>query len=193
MPIRLLVVEDHRLVREGLIRLLGEHPAIEVSAAAANGAEALACLESSCVDVVLLDIGLPDIDGMRLLPEIRERCPEAKTLVLTMHAAAEYSNAAIERGASGVLVKSAPLERVIDAIRKVHHGEVLRRGSVLSDREQEVLGHVAEGISNQEIALAMGLQAKTVEGYCQRLMDKLAIHTRAGLMAYARRARSVRR
>ena len=190
MAIRLLIVDDHRLVREGLIRLLDEHPAIEVIGAAADGAEAMRCLAASCADVVLLDIGLPDVDGLALLPEIRSRCPEAKVLILTMHAEAEYSEAAIELGASGVLVKSAPPERVVEAIREVSRGAILARGTHLSPRERQVLTRVGEGESNEEIAARFGLRIKTVEGHCQRLMDKLQIHTRAGLIAYARRART---
>lgn len=187
MPIRLLVVDDHRLVREGLVYLLSDCPGIEIVGAIADGAGAIESAAALHPDVVLLDIALPDIDGLDVIEEIRTRSPKTRVLMVSMHSEAEYARVAAERGASGLISKSACPECLVDAIRCVARGEFLPIEGELSPREREILERIAAGKTNAEIGKDLTIREKTVDGHCERLMGKLGIHTRAGLVAYGRR------
>jgi DNA-binding NarL/FixJ family response regulator len=186
--IRIAIVDDHTIVRDGLARLLSSDPEFDVVGVCADGASALRLAESARPSVLLLDLALPDANGLDLIGPLAERSPETRVLVLSMHAEPAYATAALARGAWGLVSKAASPEELALAIRRVAAGEKLSASVRLLPREQEILGHLAAGRTNDEVALLLGLQAKTVEGYAQRLMDKLGIHTRAGLVAYARRA-----
>ena len=187
MGIRVAIVDDHRLVREGLTRLLDAEDDIHVVGACATGEEAAALVDESGPDVLLLDLALPDVDGLSLIGTIRVRSPETRVLVLSMHSEAEYAASAVDRGASGLIGKDSSSEILLGAIRAVAAGEAIPVEGALTTREREVLDRVTAGLSNAEIADALAISVKTVEGHCERLMEKLDIHTRAGLVAYGRR------
>jgi DNA-binding NarL/FixJ family response regulator len=176
------------MVREGLSRVLGAEAGFEIVGTCGDGAGALGLVARCHPDVVLLDLALPDRDGLDLIGPMVERSPKTRILILSMFSEPEYAAAALDRGAFGLVAKSASPETLIDAIRRVARGDAIPAEHVLTAREQEVLTRLAAGDGNDEIAAALGIQCKTVEGYCQRLMDKLGIHTRAGLIAHARRA-----
>ncbi len=184
---RIAIVDDHALVRDGLARLLGAEGDFLIVGVCGDGAGALQLAAASRPDVVLLDIALPDADGLDLIAAIRRTSPAARVLMLSMHSEPEYAAAALARGACGLVAKSATAEILIDAIRRVAAGEILPAETRLSPREREVLALVAAGRSNDEIANQLELQRRTVEAHCQRLMEKLDVHTRAGLVAYGRR------
>lgn len=186
--IRIAIVDDHTIVRDGLSRLLSLDPEFVIVGVCADGAHALALVESKKPAVLLLDLALPDVNGLDLIAPLLHKSPGTRVLVLSMHAEPAYATAALARGACGLVSKAASPEELTQAIRRVAAGEVLAAALRLLPREQEILDLLAEGHANEEIAGRLGLQPKTVEGYAQRLMDKLGVHTRAGLVAYARRA-----
>ena len=186
--IRLAIVDDHTIVRDGLARVLQADGGFEIIGSCGDGAGALDLAAHVAPDVLLLDLALPDVDGLDLIQPLLKRCPEARILILSMFSEPEYAAAALERGACGLVAKSASPETLIEAIRTVAAGETLPAGPLLTPRELQILSKIADGKTNDEVAAELGIQPKTVEGYCQRLMDKLRIHTRAGLIAHARRA-----
>jgi len=187
MTIRVAIVDDHQLVREGLKRVLSAEAEFVVVAEAGRGGDVQAIVLDHAPDVLLLDIALPDVDGLTVIEQILEKAPETRVLMLSMHAEPEYATAAVARGAYGLVGKSASAETLFDAIRTVASGEKLPPERTLSPREREVLTLITSGRTNGEIAVSLGIRPKTVEGHCERLMRKLDIHTRAGLVAHGRR------
>lgn len=184
---RIAIVDDHALVRDGLARLLGLEEDLTVVGSCGDGAGTLTLAAACRPDVLLLDIALPDADGLDLVAEIRRVSPETRVLMLSMYSEPEYAAEAIARGACGLVAKSASAEALVDAIRRVAAGETLPSLDRLSPREREILALVAAGRLNDEVARELGIQRKTVDGHCERLMQKLDIHTRAALVAYGRR------
>ena len=184
---RIAIVDDHALVRDGLARLLTLEADLSVVGSCGDGAACLELVAALRPDIVLLDIALPDADGLALVARIRERSPESRVLMLSMHSEPEYAAEAAARGACGLVAKSSSPEVLVDAIRRVAAGESLPTPHGLSPREREVLALVAAGRTNDEIADLLGIQRKTVEGHCERLMQKLSLHTRTALVAYGRR------
>jgi DNA-binding NarL/FixJ family response regulator len=184
---RLILVDDHAVVRDALEQLLAAEPDLEVVGTAETGAEGLRLARSAQPDLVLLDISLPDSDGLDLIAPLLEQCPDVRVVMLSMHSEPEYASVASQRGASGLIAKSDSPASFLEALRRVARGGVLAPSLELTPREREILAHVAQGIPNDEIAALLDLQPKTVEGYCQRLMDRLNMHTRVGLMRCARR------
>lgn len=187
MAIRILLVDDHALVREALIRLLSAQDDLEVVGTACDCADAISCAERLKPDVLLLDIALPDRDGFEAIAPIRERAPDTHVLMLSMHAEPEYARLAVDRGAAGLVSKSDCPESLIEAIRTAARGGSLPIEGELSPREREILERITNGESNEEIGQALAIRLKTVDGHCERLMAKLDIHTRAGLVSYGRR------
>ncbi|MEN6368921.1 MAG: response regulator transcription factor [Thermotogota bacterium] len=184
---RIAIVDDHALVRDGLARLLTLETDFGVVGSCGDGAGALELAAALRPDVILLDIALPDIDGLDLIAKVLDRSPESRVLMLSMHSEPEYAAAAVARGARGLVAKSASAEALVEAIRRVAAGETLPSEERLSPREREILALVAAGRSNDEVACELGIQRKTVDGHCERLMEKLDVHTRAALVAYGRR------
>jgi two-component system response regulator NreC len=211
--IRLLIVDDHPVVRAGLRTLLGAQPDIEVVGEADDGATAIErCLELR-PDVVVMDITMKGMSGLESTREIMSRLPEIKVLVLTMHENEEYLRQMLEIGATGYVLKQAVDTELAVAIRAVQRGEVYLYSSftkvllgdlsggeeahdaqmgtsdyeLLSRREREVLRFVSLGYTNRQIADQLFLSVKTVETYRSRVMDKLGLRSRAALVRYALR------
>lgn len=203
--IRLLLADDQVLVRRGLRMILETEPDFHVVAEAADGQEALDAAATHRPDVILMDLRMPNLDGIAAI----ERLPaEAKVLVLTTFSADAQVYAALRAGASGYLLKTAPPEQLVAAVRTVAAGDALldpritRRLiqeavsgpapdsspatlSSLTDRELEVLQHVARGSSNAQVAAAVFLSEATVKTYLSRVMTKTATRSRAQLVVLA--------
>jgi two-component system response regulator NreC len=206
--IRILVADDHAVLRAGLRALLNAEPDMEVVGEAANGREAVERAEELRPDVIVMDLSMPVMGGIEATKQIREKGLHARVLVLTVHAEQQYLLPVLQAGGAGYVLKQAADTELIQAIRTVHRGEAFlyptaasmllddyrRRVSAtedqfdgLSEREREVLKFTAEGFSSQEIADRLVISAKTVDTYRQRIMDKLNIHHRSELIRYALR------
>jgi two-component system response regulator NreC len=206
MSIRLLLVDDHAVVRSGL-RMLLEHEAdIEIVGEAGTARQALDLVAELRPDVVLMDIGLPDASGIETTAKVKLQLPEAAVVALTIHEDEEYFFKMLQSGASGYVPKRAAPEELLTAIRTAASGEVYLYPSLakllvkdfvsgthdasaaldgLTEREQEVLAYLAEGSSNLEIAEALSISPKTVARHRENLMRKLNLHSRADLVKYA--------
>lgn len=196
--IRLLLVDDHQLVRDGLRARLGDIPEIDIVGEAANGEQALAAAETLRPDLALVDIGLPDINGIELTTALAQRCPELRVLILSMYDSQGYVMSAMRAGARGYVLKDAPSAEIIAAIRAVAAGGVYFSSALtaalstqaddataLTEREREVLILVAQGDSNKRIAQKLDVSVRTVETHRLNLRRKLGIETAAGLASYA--------
>ena len=202
--IKVLAVDDHQIVREGVRRLLEESPDIRVTAEATSGADALSQLAKHPADVVLLDVAMPDTSFVETLRALRERFPRTRVIVLTGHAEEEYAVRALKAGASGYVTKEHSSLELIAAIRKAHGGGTYVSAALaerlaeavgghsdgpghdaLSDREHEVLRLLGKGESVKEIAAFLKLSSKTVSTYRTRLLEKLGLKTTADLIRYA--------
>ena len=206
--IRLLLVDDHAVVRSGLKMLLGGHAEMEIVGEAGSAKEALVEAERLHPDVILMDIGLPDMTGIEATRIIKEKLADVNIVALTIHEDEEYFFQMLDAGASGYVPKRAAPEELLTAIRAAAIGEVYLYPSLakllvrdflnperaaedesnadgLTDREQEVLTHLAEGATNQEIATILVISPKTVERHRENIMRKLNLHSRAELVRYA--------
>ena len=196
--IRVLLVDDHQLVRDGLHSRLGETPGIEVVGEAGTGQEALALAASLQPDLVLLDIGLPDMSGLDVAARLGEVAPGTRALMLSMYDNREYVLSALRAGAAGYVLKDATSKEIIAAIRAVAAGASYCSASLttalatggsepptLTEREREILILVAKGNSNKRIAQQLDVSVRTVETHRLNLRKKLGIETPAGLIRYA--------
>ena len=203
--IRVLLADDHSIVRAGLRRLIEESEDIRVIAEASDGQEAIRFVQTSLPDVAVVDISMPGVDGLEVIDQIHNRHPKLPILVLTMHEEEQYVIRALSVGATGYVTKRSAPEKLVEAIRKVHDGgrflsdsaaEALaarmsrgRSGSspldLLSNREIQVLRCLAQGQTNREIAEAYGLSIKTVDTYRSRLLAKLNLRNNAELSRFA--------
>ncbi len=201
---RVLLADDHTLVRAGVRRILESDPAVSVVGEVADGAAALAALEEMEVDVLVLDLSMPGIDGFEVLRRAREIAPEIKVLVLSMHADSEYVERAVREGADGYLLKDSAVQDLVAAIEAVRAGrsyyspqvqrqlaDLLRKPVTaspladLTERELEVLKRIAEGLSTKEIAARFDISARTVETHRANLMRKLGLRSAAQLVRLA--------
>ena len=203
--IRVLVVDDHAVLRAGLRMLIRAQADMDVVAEAADGDEAVRKATEARPDVVLMDLSMPGTGGIRAIERLRQDCPASRVLVLTMHDVPVYLRSALAAGASGYVVKSAADSELLSAIRGVHRGRTVldpelaasalqntlgRRpaggpAGPLSPREREVLDLIAQGYTNQQIADRFGLSVKTIETHRSRLVEKLGLRSRAELVRYA--------
>jgi DNA-binding NarL/FixJ family response regulator len=193
--IRVAVVDDHPIVTEGLALALGQTPEIEVAWTAGSiDAARSALAEDSSVDVVLLDVRLPDGSGLDLLPGRREAIPAY--LVLSSWDRPQYAAAAFRRGAAGYLLKVAPLPEIVAAIHTAAAGglafearqlDSVRTTRTLTSREIDIVRLVAEGFSNDEVAVRLGIARKTVEAYLSKLFERWGFTTRTELAIWAER------
>jgi DNA-binding NarL/FixJ family response regulator len=208
-PIRVLLADDHGILRAGLRALLGNEPDIEVVGEAADGEEAVAQTAALDPDVVVLDIAMPRLDGLEATRRIRDRGLRAKILILTVHAEERYLLPVLRAGGAGYVLKSGADTDLLDAIRTVARGDAFLypgatrlllseylgkegeprdRSKALSERERQVLALTAEGYSAQEIGERLILSPKTVETYRERAMQKLGLRRRADIVHYALRS-----
>lgn len=191
--LRILIVEDQRIVREGLIALFEDEPRITIVGEAASGEEALACYAELLPDVVLMDLQLPGIDGAETTRRIRDQYPTARILVLTTYATDEFIFAALRAGAQGYLLKDASAAELIAALRAVYTGQTQLSPEVaarlvagiggtgpepLTPRELEVLTLLGRGYSNDMIAAALQIAPRTVKVHVQNLLGKLSAANR---------------
>lgn len=206
--IRVLVADDHTVVREGIRHVLEGQGEFEVVAEASSGAEAVTLAEAHRPDVVVLDISMPGESGLQAAARLRRVVPEARVLILSMHDHAEYVLESVRAGAHGYLLKDTAATELRSAVRAVHSGEaffsppIARRLSaavrgdldreqrssalaVLTARERDILSGVARGQTNKEIAAELGIGHRTVETHRESLMRKLRIRTVAGLTRFA--------
>lgn len=200
--IRVLIVDDHAVLRAGLRTLLNLQSDFEVVGEASEGPEALEKVQQLQPDVVLMDITLPGMEGLEATKRLKKTHPNVKVLILTMHEDRRYLYSALKAGASGYVVKRAADTELINAIRSAHRGDVFLHPSMarivaedyveqgameqgLSDREREVLGLIAEGRTYKEMAKLLAVSVKTIETYRERIKEKLSLNTRAELVRYA--------
>lgn len=209
-PIRIVLADDHAVLRTGLAALLNARSDMTVVGEAADGAELLTLVEKTQPDVILLDLTMPRLGGLDVLPLLRQHVPNTRVLILTMHHDEGYLRQALKNGAVGYMLKKAADVELIAAIQAVMRGDVYVHPSMtrallddivpedagaptddvglwatLSEREQEVLRLVALGHTSKEIADTLSVSAKTVDTYRARGMEKLALRSRAALVRFA--------
>lgn len=202
--IRLLIADDHRTLRDGLVLMLQDIPQIEVVTTASDGEEVLQKMKTHDVDVLLMDIQMPVLDGYDTAKIVSEQYPKTKTLILSMHSERVYIERMYSAGIAGYLLKSAGKEEILDAIEKVFSGEqyfsaevttaILNRNtnkqatitsSELTRREKEILALIASGMTNPEIAEKLFLSIDTIKTHRKNMMRKLEVNNTAGLVKYA--------
>ena len=204
--IRVLLADDHALVRAGIRALLNTIEGVEVVAEAGDGLAALQSMADLQPDIVLLDITMPGMSGLELLTKAKKQFPAIRVIILTVHNAGEYAMRALRAGAAGYLPKSAAANELQLAIELVSRGETYISGEVsrntliefskgpseqphpitsLTPRQREILTLVAEGLSTKAIGRRLNISVKTVESHRAQLMDRLDIHDVAGLVRYA--------
>ena len=207
VPSRILVVDDHPMVREGLARLIGQHPDLVCCGEAANGRETVAAVGAQNPDLVILDLRLKSEDGLELIKSLKSQFPSLKILILSQYEAPLYAERALRAGALGYLVKEQGAEEVLNAIRTVLAGELyLTRGVAtlllhkivgtngktapenvqhLTDRELHVFNLLGMGLSTREIATELKVSFKTVESHRENIKHKLGLQGAAALIHYA--------
>lgn len=204
-PMRVLLADDHTLVRAGVRKILDAQPRVEVVEEVASGDEALRVLGTTPIDVLVLDLTMPGLDGFEVLRRAKESHPDLKVLVLTMHSDPEYVERAVHRGADGYLLKDSAVNDLVAGIEAVASGrayyspavqrslsEMVRGKSsapsaldTLTEREREVLKMVAEGLTTKEIASRLDISIRTVESHRANLMRKLDLRSVARLTQFA--------
>ena len=207
---RIVLADDHILVRSGLSRILQEEPHLEIVAEVGDGLELLSALNKIKPDLIILDVSMPNLRGIEAIPEIRRMRPKVKVLILTMHKEEEYLYQAISAGANGYVLKDDAEKELFTAIDNIREGKIhisprladqsmqnwarLRRGEhdshvveVLTVRQREILKLIAEGKSNKEIGDLLCLSVRTVERHRANMMNKLNIRKTAELVQYALR------
>ena len=210
MPVksRIVIAEDHTIIREGLRSLLSSDPDFEIVGEAENGVQAVECIENLRPDLVLMDISMPRMDGLEAIRRIREYSPNTKILVLTVHKNEEYILATLQAGADGYALKYVSHSELVSAIKTVLRGEPYLSPAVsqvvlggylegkkahrpkssmdsLTPREREILRLIAAGYKNKEIADRLYISVKTAETHRANLMKKLDLHSAAALTAFA--------
>ncbi len=203
--IRVMIVDDHTVVRDGVATMLGRQPDISVVGEAANGQEAVDIAKSLSPDVILMDLRMPEMDGVEAMHHIREDNQEVKFIVLTTFDTDEYIFHAIEVGAKGFLLKDASREELFEAVRAVHRGESLVQpgvaarlldrfaemsrptptDSLLSTRELEVVQLMSTGAANKEIAGSLSISESTVKTHVANIFQKLDVNDRTGAVTTA--------
>ena len=205
--IRILLADDHTILRSGIRSLLEDEPGLSVIGEAEDGRTAVTMACKLKPDVVIMDIAMPLLNGLEATRQIKVQCPDVKVLILSMHDNEEYIRQVLEAGAMGYILKDAAARELISAIQSVYRGEAvlspavtrlviedyLRWGGTrpqeeadsLSPREREVLQLIAEGYTNKQIAEILSISIKTVQAHRNNLMQKLDLHDRGELIKYA--------
>lgn len=207
-PIRVFLVDDHRLFLDGLVRLIQDQPCMKILGTAGDGREALKQIEALQPDVVLMDISMPNLNGVEATRIISRVSPKTKILILSMHDNEEFLRRVLKAGAAGYLLKDSTADELVLAIKEAHQGnaylspilsrkliadylEIIKRrqgesvDSDLSGREREVLQLLAEGHSNKAVAKRLHVSPKTVETHRKNIMKKLNLHCISDLVRYA--------
>ena len=203
--IRILLADDHAVVRRGFSLILSREPDLEVIGEACNGREAVECAETLQPDVVVIDVSMPELNGIEGARRINERCPKARVLALSMHRDGVYVREMLRAGARGYLLKDADDDTFLEAVRAVARGEgylspaiadsvltdyrkhVSNPIDLLTTREREVLQMIAEGNTNKEIANILNLSVYTVEAHRGKIMEKLNLHNAGDIVRFALR------
>ena len=206
--IRVLVVDDHTLFRQGIVGLLDSQPDIQVVGQASDARGAMEAALRLLPDILLMDVTMPGISGLDATREIKDRCPSVQILILTIHDREDYLYRALRAGASGYVLKGADIHDLLTAVRTAHQGEIYLYPSVtkklvgeylrqarsgedprihgrLSKREREILRFIAEGKTTPEIATTLFLSRHTVQSHRDHIMAKLDLHSKAALIKYA--------
>jgi two-component system nitrate/nitrite response regulator NarL len=203
--IKVMVVDDHPVVRRGLSSCLSNRENVKLVGEASDGAEAVLKVKELQPDVLLMDIDMPQMDGLAVTEKLRKEAPQVKVLILSSHSKRDYVTRIIRAGARGYVLKDTPPDDLVKAIQAVDSGEAFFSPPVarialnqyvdesdqeaplakLSERERQVLGLIAEGKSNKEIAVALDIGVRTTETHRERIMRKLDIHSVAGLTKFA--------
>jgi len=205
---RVMIVDDHAIVRAGLRALLFEEAAFDLVGEAAGGYEALELVEKTKPDVLILDLSMPDLDGISVTRKIKPNFPDLKILILTLHEDEALLKEAIKAGAAGYILKRAAEAELISAIRTILRGDLyvdpsMVRGlleesrqvqvkqsdptETLTPRETEILRLIVEGYTNRQIGQELNISIRTVEGHRANISDKLGLHSRVELVRYARK------
>lgn len=208
MAIRILIADDHGLIRAGLRALLSTEPDFEIVGEAVDGLETLQLVSELRPDLVLLDVSMPDPDGIEITRQLNKILPDTRVLILTIHEDEGLLREAIRAGASGYIVKRAVETELIDAIHAIWRGDLYVHPSMtrallkdlpfpsasdktqpeqLTPREREILLFLVDGYTNRQIAEALGIAVRTVESHRANLMGKLGLHNRVELVRYARK------
>ena len=209
IPIRILIVDDHEMVRKGLHSVLDELPDIKVAGEARNGREAVSKAREIKPDVVIMDFTMPELNGREATRQIRKELPETEVLILTMHESEELAREVVAAGANGYVLKSQAGNALVEAIHslaqhkpyfttrmgafvfKGYLNENTRESPALTPREREIVQLVAEGKSNKEVAIALDISTKTAETHRTNIMRKLDLHSAGDLVRYAIRNKLV--
>jgi NarL family two-component system response regulator LiaR len=199
--IKILIADDHALMRDGIRRILEREPGFDVVAEAGDGEEAIALIKSLTPDIAIIDIAMPKVDGIEVTQRVKALCPKTAVLILTAYDDDEFVFSLIEAGAAGYLLKSVQSQELIRAIHAVRAGESVLHPSIarkvldhfvpslakreeqspqeiLTDRELEVLKLVTKGLSNKEIGDKLSLSVRTVEGHLGSIFEKLRVSSR---------------
>jgi len=203
--IRILLVDDHPIVRKGISSCLSKYVNLEVVGEAAGGHEAIRKARELAPDVIMMDMEMPEMDGLSVTQTLCKEMPKTKIIILSMHRHTDAVLRILQSGALGYVVKDAPVEELVKALETVYSGETYYSPEIarialnqfvrgpgdgpnamqLTNREREVLVQIAEGLSNKEIAVHLGVGVRTVETHRERIMRKLNIHSIAGLTKFA--------
>lgn len=204
--LRILLADDHAVLRDGLKVLVNAQPDMEVIEEANDGREALQKIVELRPDVAVVDISMPELDGIKVTEKVKLQLPDVKILALTAYRDRSYLDQLLRVGGAGLVLKGSPAETVIEAIRTVALGEpyvdpgmaleiagnyarkhvgVRTSQREITDREEQVLRLIAQGFSNKEIASKLGISVKTVETHKAKAMDKMEFRSRAELVRYA--------
>jgi DNA-binding NarL/FixJ family response regulator len=207
-PIRVFIVDDNRLLREGLVFMLAEEEGLEVVGAAETGQEALGKIKDLHPDVALIDIGIPGKDGIEITRSLRRDLPAVKVIILGMPDVTDEIMACIEVGAAGYVLKEASFDYLVETIRSANRGEsfcspqlasslfsrvaelageqIPHSSIKLTPREIQIINTIAEGLSNKEIAQRLSIEVQTVKNHVHNVLDKLQLHNRLEAVQYAR-------
>ncbi len=207
--IGVVLIDDHAILREGLVALIEKQEDMRVLGQAGDGVEGLSLCRDHRPDVAIIDLTMPILGGLAAISKVCEACPDTRIVVLTMHDKPEYLRSALAAGAAGYVVKELASREILEAVRAAHLGQIFVRMSLatedtavesnkstgprtrgvpttkLSSREKEVLGFIVLGYTNQETADALGVGKKSVDSYRARIMQKLGLSRRSELVRYA--------
>jgi len=207
-PIHIFIADDNRLLREGLVSMLSEQEDIIVLGSAASGRKALAQIKELRPEVALIDIGMPEKDGIEVTQALHRDMPEVKVIILGMPDLTDEILACIEAGAAGYVLKEASFDSLVETIRSAQRGESfcsprmaaslfsrvaelageqIPQSSVkLTPREVQIINQIADGLSNKEIAQKLSIEVQTVKNHIHNILDKLQLHNRLEAVQYAR-------